>query len=499
MALPDSKRIRRAPAAPIAWTGGDWFRLALLVTAGLTMARVLWLAAGKTDLYVDEAQYWYWSLEPALGYFSKPPLIAWVIAATTALFGDGEFGVRIAAPLFHLATALILFAIGKRLYDARVGCWSAIAYASLPAVSFSAVIVSTDVPLLTCWAAALYAFIRAREETGWHWWIVVGVACGVGLLAKYAMAYWILSAFLYTALMRDERRHLPRLAGAALLGLLVYSPNFAWNLAHGWVSYEHTRENANIGASLVHPKAFLEFLAAQFGVFGPVFFATVLVIAARLPRLGRRELLLASFALPTLAMMLVVSFLSRAQPNWSAPTYLSATVLVVAYLLERRRDALVWGSVAAHLVIVAGLFTARDVAAALGEALPTRYDALHRLRGWAPFGRAVAEILRTHPGQRLLADDREELSALMYYARPYSFGAVKLNPMGRVRDTFDLTTDMNRHLGESFIYVTEARDTSWAAARFASFKPLKTITIPIGPDRARHYFVYEADGFKGYR
>jgi 4-amino-4-deoxy-L-arabinose transferase-like glycosyltransferase len=496
MALPDTKR---ASAAGVAWSDEDWFRLALLGTAALTMARILWLAAGRTDLYVDEAQYWYWSLDPAFGYYSKPPLVAWVIAATTALLGDSEFGVRFAAPFFHLATGLILFAVGKRLYDARIGCWSALAYASLPAVSLSSAVISTDGPLLACWAAALYAFIRAREEAEWRWWIVAGVACGLGLLAKYAMAYWIASAFLYTALAREERRHLPRLAVAALIGVAIYSPNFFWNVAHGWVSYAHTRDNANIGASLVHPGAFLEFLAAQFGVFGPVFFATLLVVAARLPRLERREFLLAAFALPTLAMMLVVAFLSRAQPNWSAPTYLSATVLVVAFLLQRRRDALVWGSVALHLVVAAGLFAAKDVAAAVGIALPAKYDALHRIRGWAAFGRAMALTLAEHPGKRLLADDRETLAALMYYARPRAFDAVKLNPMGRVRDTFDLTTDMNRHIGESFIYVTEMADTSWAAERFASLKPIQTITIPLGPDRARRYFVYEADGFKGYR
>jgi 4-amino-4-deoxy-L-arabinose transferase-like glycosyltransferase len=492
------RETNRAPARSARWADEDWLRLAVLVTASLTLVRILWLASGKTDLYVDEAQYWFWSLHPALGYFSKPPLVAWIIAATTALFGDGEFGIRLASPLLHLATALVLYGIGRRLYDARVGCAAAIAYATLPAVSFSAGIISTDVPLLTCWAVALYAFIRARETAGWRWWIVVGIACGLGLLAKYAMAYWIASAFLYTAAIRDERRHLPRLAAATALGLLIYSPNFFWNLANHFVSYAHTRDNANLRGSLVHPQAFLEFFGSQFGVFGPVFFGTLLVIAARLPRLGRRELLLAAFALPSLAMMLVVSFLSRAQPNWAAPAYLSATVLVVGFLFERRREGLVWFSVALHVVVVAGLFAAHDVARSIGVALPAKYDALHRLRGWAPLGRAVSEVLRTHPGKTLLAEDREVLASLLYYARPFASDAVKWNPMGGIRDHFDLTTDITKQIGGDFIFITEGVDVSWTAARFRSFTPIGTITVPLGPDRARRYNLYEADGFKGY-
>ncbi len=29
---------------------------------------------------VDEAQYWLWGQTPQLGYYSKPPLIAWILA-----------------------------------------------------------------------------------------------------------------------------------------------------------------------------------------------------------------------------------------------------------------------------------------------------------------------------------------------------------------------------------------------------------------------------------
>jgi hypothetical protein len=159
---------------------------------------------------------------------------------------------------------------------------------------------------------------------------------------------------------------------------------------------------------------------------------------------------------------------------------------------------LVWFSVALHVVVVAGLFAAHDVARSIGVALPAKYDALHRLRGWAPLGRAVSEVLRTHPGKTLLAEDREVLASLLYYARPFASDAVKWNPMGGIRDHFDLTTDITKQIGGDFIFITEGVDVSWTAARFRSFTPIGTITVPLGPDRARRYNLYEADGFKGY-
>src|SRR5271166_6974369 len=396
---------------------------AVLVITGL---RLLWLALQPGDLYPDEAQYWVWSRHLALGYYSKPPLVAWLIALTTAIFGEGEFVIRLSAPLLHAGTAIFVYGIGIRLYDHRVGFWSALAYASLPGVSVSAFIISTDAALLLFWAAALYGFIRAREEGGPGWWLAVGIAAGLGLLAKYAMAYWILSALGFVLVFRDERRHLPPLLAAIGLGLLLYSPNLWWNWNNGFVSYLHTRDNAALDESLFHFGEFAEFFGSQFAVFGPFFFAGLILLAATPRALAEpRARLLATFALPTLAMMLAVSFLSRAHANWAAPTYVSATVLVVAWMLRRGWRALIIFSIALHLVAIAFLFTGREALAALGIELPAKYDALARLRGWRALGSTVGAALAAHPGFTLFADDRETLAALIYYVHPHPFDAVK--------------------------------------------------------------------------
>jgi 4-amino-4-deoxy-L-arabinose transferase-like glycosyltransferase len=243
------------------------YAAAMLVgVAAITGLRLLWLALQPADLFPDEAQYWVWSQQLALGYYSKPPLLAWLIALTTGLFGDSEFAVRLSAPLLHAAAAIFVYAIGARLFDRRTGFWSALAYASLPGVSVSAFIISTDAALLLFWAAALFAFIRARENGGWGWWAAVGLAAGLGLLAKYAMFYWILSALGFLLLSSAERRHLRPLLAALGLALLIYSPNFWWNWSNGFVSYLHTKDNAALNGPLFHPDALLEFFGAQFGV-----------------------------------------------------------------------------------------------------------------------------------------------------------------------------------------------------------------------------------------
>ncbi|HWA31259.1 MAG TPA: hypothetical protein VG867_09170, partial [Rhizomicrobium sp.] len=54
-----------------------YFQIALLIVAAITLVRVLALIFSPLNLYPDEAQYWWWSLTPDWGYFSKPPVIAW--------------------------------------------------------------------------------------------------------------------------------------------------------------------------------------------------------------------------------------------------------------------------------------------------------------------------------------------------------------------------------------------------------------------------------------
>jgi 4-amino-4-deoxy-L-arabinose transferase-like glycosyltransferase len=476
------------------------FTIAMLAgVAAITVLRLIWLALQPADLYPDEAQYWVWSQHLALGYFSKPPLVAWLIALTTGLFGDSEFAVRLSAPLLHAGAATSVYGIGARLYDRRVGFWSALVYASLPGVSVSAFVISTDAPLLFFWAAALYAFVRAREGGEWRWWLAVGLAAGLGLLSKYAMAYWILSALVLVLLFPNERPYLRPLLAAAGLALVIYSPNFWWNWSNGFVSYLHTKDNAEFAGPLFHPDAFIEFFVSQFGLFGPLLFAALILLIVTPRALAEpRARLLAAFALPTLAMMMAVSFLSRAHANWAAPTYVSATVLIVAWALRRGWRRLITVSIALHFVAVGLLFTGRDALAAFGLDLPAQYDPLRRVRGWHQLGAEVGKALADHPGLALFADDREVLAALIYYIRPHPLNAVKWQVNPRIQDQWDLTNGLGKRVGDSFLLVSEHELVNEMQPSFAVIDRLQSIVIPLGPGAVRTYTLYIARDFKGY-
>src|SRR5262245_42704718 len=170
-----------------------------LLLVGILVLRIVGLALSNAELYYDEAQYWAWAQEPAFGYYTKPPLIAWVIGATTSLCGDTPFCVRLPSPLMHFAISLVIYAIAVKLHSRRVAFWAALVYAAMPGTSISATLMSTDVPLLLFWSLALLALVYHVERPSLAAGLAMGAAIGLGLNAKYAMIYFVLCYVIYAA------------------------------------------------------------------------------------------------------------------------------------------------------------------------------------------------------------------------------------------------------------------------------------------------------------
>jgi 4-amino-4-deoxy-L-arabinose transferase-like glycosyltransferase len=466
----------------------------------LTLARLLVIALQPYALYGDEAQYWVWAQAPDWGYYSKPPLIAWIIAVTTGLSGDTEMAVRLAAPLLHALTALVIGALGRELYGARAGAAATAIYVSLPGVGLSSLVISTDVPLLLCWAVAMLALVRARATGRLGWWLLLGAALGVGMLAKYAMAYFLLSLACYLAWSPDRRALLGnrRLWAALALGLLIYAPNLAWNLAHGLASYRHVAENAESEGGPFHPLKLLEFLGSQFGVVGPVVLVALALALMRPGRLGRDERfrLLAAFILPNLAIIAAVALLSHANANWSASSYVAGSVLAAAWLVEDGRRRLLQAALAINLVANAGIYLFHPIVDWLGVPLTLETDPFVDLRGWDRVGRAVGEVAAAYPEAVLVTTDRMLYGELAFYVRPPR-RQLAWNPDGQVGNQFEMTADLGLLARAPLLYVTDEPDTTWLRQRFASVEKVSTVTVPLYRDFARRYEIFALGGFKG--
>ncbi|MBR7158583.1 MAG: glycosyltransferase family 39 protein [Alphaproteobacteria bacterium] len=462
----------------------------------ITLWHILTLYTNGVNLFFDEAQYWNWAKNLDFGYYSKPPFIAWAIAATTGVCSDTEPCIRLASPLAHMMTAIALLFIGKKLFSKKAGMWSALIYITLPGVSFSSLLISTDPFLLMFWAWGLFFLIHALEENAWKWWLALGVCFGFGMLSKYAMLFFIPGVLVFLAW---EKKLLPALKNIKLwvsfgVGLGFYLPNVYWNYLHSFVSYAHTKDNANLAGSLFHPLQMLEFIGSQFGVFGPILFAVLLVMIVKIRSIKDTNIrFLLSFTLPVLAVMTVEAFLSRANANWAASAYVSATVAVTGWLLANKKDAWVRASFILHIIVAALLYSN----AYLWFDNP-KLDIMKRAKGWDEAGRQISLLQQENPQILLLADERKILTPLLYYVRPFPETVYKWNPAGRIKDHYDLTTDLNSAIGKDFLVLTRFAPAKDFSCCFEKVTELEPINIAIYPDYSLNLKLYKLENFKGY-
>ena len=353
----------------------------------------------------------------------------------------------------------------------------------------------------------------ASWDGGWRWWLLCGVGLGLGLLSKYAMAYFVVSGAVYVLLapFRTPGQPPSRALGAVaalVLAAAIYVPNLAWNAANGFVSYAHTRANASLGGALYHPDQLLEFLASQFAVFGPIAFAVLLLVAVRPWHWARNPpmALLASFALPTLIIVLILSFISRANANWAAPAYIAASVMVAHWLLDRNLGKLIVASVALHVLAAGAVFAFAGWQDGRAMVVPARYDGFARIRGWNQLGAEISRIGARYPDAVILTDDRKLMAALLYYVSPRPWAAVKWDPNRRIDDHFDLTRPLREtaasRAGEdrrAFLLVSPRENPEGVLSRFATSSFVASVRVPIAAGRERVTHVFHLTDFLGYK
>lgn len=355
-------------------------RIVFAMISGLLILRLVVVLVSPLELYADEAQYWRWGTTLDWGYYSKPPMIAWVIHLTTALFGDSEAAIRLAAPFLHTLAAIFLWRLAHQMFSSMAALISVAAYLLMPGIILSSTVISTDGVLFPFWCMALYLFWQLREgRLSWTGVAGLGLAIGAGFLSKYAMVYFAIGMAATSLIDAPTRRALLSLKGAAIMAiaLSVLAPHLLWNAANDFATVGHTLDNANLGGELFNLDHLPKFLGDQMGVFGPVSFLALLIglIFMRKSRgheTATREDWLTCFILPVLVIIAVQAVLSRAHANWAATAYPAACVLIGSLFQRSQASRTTWLVVAAltglALIIAPALTLTTRLLIALGVA-----------------------------------------------------------------------------------------------------------------------------------
>ncbi len=528
-----------SPTPPGAWR---WRALALVLILAAAALRVTYLVADcRLDLAPDEAHYWDWSRHLDWSYYSKGPLVAYLIRGGCELFGDWSrrltgsemLAVRLPAVLCGSLMLAAVYALTVRVFRREGLAFAVVATAlTFPPVAAGAAIMTIDAPYACCWAWALVLAHRAVERGGLGAWLLTGLLVGVGVLAKYTMVLFVPSLGLFLLTSREHRPLLlrPGFWAMTAVAALCCLPIVVWNAAHGWVSLWHVNALAGGASRAWHWDGPLAFVGVQFALLlGWWFVGWAAALVAhrpwREPDWGRRFLWWMS--VPVFAVFLAFSVRTGGgEPNWPVTAYVSGMVLAAGWLAEQVRSPVAWyrrlavASVAAACAVglavtLLGLFSHRaypllaTLAGPPTDRQPTplrRVDPTCRLRGWRALAAEVARLrfeLREREGaEPVLAGAAWSLPGeLGFYLEDHP-PAYSLGPaLGDRRSQYDLwrpnpLDDPEEFAGRTFIVVGAGAEL---AALFDEVGTPRTVTHREDGHPVARWTVTVCRGFRGAR
>ena len=464
-----------------------WWPPALAIVLALTAARVAALAFSRMELFLDESQYWLWGQSFAFGYYSKPPLIGWLIGAVTWAAGsDAPFWVRLPAPLLHAGAAMAIGALAARHFGRRAGMLAAVGYATLPMVALGSMVISTDTVMYPALALALHLWLGVTGGPGAPGRALgAGAALGVALLAKYA-ALFLLLCVPIAALIRPEARPRPRDAALAACAFgAVIAPNILWNLAGSAPTFAHTADNTGWAREglILMPGALAGFFLAQFAVVGPVVFGGLLWLGLRARRAGPWRQVLLAFSLPIVALLCLQALIAGAYANWAVAAYAAGTAAVLPWLTRRWRVA--------SFTINGALCLALPLAGIMADRLSIGGElVMGRYIGRAEMSREIIAGARAAGLSTIVARDRDVLADLFYTGRDSGLDVRAVPPSGRARNHYQMSWPLSPRPGRVLYVADRARPPACAP----DARPLATIAPARGEYRDQPKTLYAVPG-----
>jgi hypothetical protein len=391
----------------------------ILIPLAVAKVGLQLLTANLYGAHRDEFYYLESGHHLAWGYVDNPPLVPAAYRLEEFVFGHSVFGLAV-LPAFLGGIYVVLGGLlarelgGRRFAQLLTGVVAWLGSLFLTTSHFLST-VSFDLVFWALGSLLVMRMIRTGEK---RLWVAIGVICGIGLLNKYTMGFWIV-ATLVGLLLTPQRRILASLwlpVGAVIAAVLV-APNIAWEFAHHWPTLEFLR-NLRAGNAHTDLTQFVPQQLLLLTVGGAIVWITALVMLARSEWRNQRWLLIGY------AVAFVIILALAGKPYYLGSWYLPLVALGSAAIEARWRR----GSqqVVLAVVVVTGLLLAPFATPLLPESAAVRAHIdtanadIGGMMGWPSVVDSIADDYRQLPvaQQRhavVLTDNYSEAGAVDFY------------------------------------------------------------------------------------
>lgn len=180
-----------------------------------------------------------WAFGGSAMWISKPPLVMWLMSLSYQVFGVNNFATRFWSPVFGALSLILVFYLGKELFNRHVGLISALVLGTFATFFSFARHAMTDMPLLFFSLASLYFLLLSEKNEKTNWYSALsGMFFGLAFMTKQFQALLIpVLAFAYLAATQRSLKFLFTKRFTLFWGvaLLVFAP---------WLIYMNNRFGA---------------------------------------------------------------------------------------------------------------------------------------------------------------------------------------------------------------------------------------------------------------
>jgi len=258
----------------------------------------------------DEAYYWVWGRNAALGYFDHPGMIGWM-----NLLGLAPGFFRIPFIAISQLSVLVLAGAGREHLGFNEGklLLVLLLFNLIPVTGPGTWLGLPDSPLILFWILSIHFSLRLLSNPAdMLSAAMLGLSLGLGFCSKYHIVLAPLTLVLFC--LFSHRAFFEN--GKAILIILVFGlaasfPTLFWNQQSAWISFQYQLRHGLETKAFNLPRV-LAYVGGQILIMSPF----LILAAGRLRSPNRNDLLVKYFAFVPLVFFLLSALRAPVQANW---------------------------------------------------------------------------------------------------------------------------------------------------------------------------------------
>jgi hypothetical protein len=257
--------------------------------------------------------------------------------------------------------------------------------------------------------------------------------------------------------------------------VVVLLPNILWNFNNGWITFSHTSDNANLQNLNLNFYEPIKFVGSQILMVGPLLFIFVIFFLKNL-RLDYENKFLLIFSLPIIFIVLVESFLVRANANWAAPALIS--IFIFLFRLVNKNYLLkinfTFNYLIAFLLFFSILITSEN-------------KVFDRITGVRIFSNNLSDIIKE---KDIVVSDRIIFSNIAYQLRNKENLILMPHKTGTsITNHFQMSSALNTDRKNDFFLLGDLSNISYLSNEKKS-KLIKEFDVPFSSEPLKLYEIY---------